>query len=174
MGGFGSLVQPAQIAGHLSEVSSIGVVCLLTEKWKLPDSPSCQGTHQTWQEPLLAFFLILYCPLSQTSKTVSEVLGSNCTYLAALSSFKWRLPWMLERPALGMPSPWRQWFALRRIRPLCRTMFLNLLFVITLPHFIGFPPPSFSSLPWNINSTDRLYVCLCAVALWRTTNNCNG
>lgn len=41
----------------------------------------------------------------------------------------------------GHAQPLEAMIALRRIRPLCRTMFLNLLFIITLPHFIGFPPP---------------------------------
>ena len=37
-------VQPGQTGGHLSEVSLICVVYLLSDKWELPNSLSCHGT----------------------------------------------------------------------------------------------------------------------------------
>lgn len=164
----GSPVQPGQIGGHLSEASSIVVICLLRNE-SFQVHCHVKGLHQTWQEPLLAFFLNVYHPTSQSPKTTSEVLGSTCIYLPLPSHPNEDGPEAEKTCCFVDAKPLEGMIALRRIRPLRRMMFLNLFFIITLPRFYRL----FFSLIVLLHHEilmPRYTVCLCIVH-WRATSN---
>lgn len=102
-----------------------------------------RGHHQTWQEPLQN----LWYPTSQASKTVSEVLGSNCTYFCHIFT---QVKTLLNagKTCFEDAKPLEGMVALSRIRSLCGIMLFNRFFIITLPPFYRLPPTPIA-LPYH-------------------------
>lgn len=153
-------VQPGQTGGHLPEVSLICVVYLLSDKQELPNSLSCHGTSSHLARASPSFFpLNLYYLSSQTSRTVSEVLGSNCAYFVTFSSLNWRPTLNAGKSCFGDTKPLEEIVGFKKNQTsLWGYVFQSFFFLLLSPIliFVGFHL-NFSSLPWSINSTDILY-----------------